>query len=290
MPTRLWKSLFVGLIVLAAAPASASDVIRIETPGLPSVITVERRPGPQQLVLSVRHPNGDPIVGLGPRSFTLGQGIRKARVLSVEANGGKRCDPINSFKTAVLHKYLLTYELLNPVVIEPKGLRFDLPVTSTGRPATSMVFFHTNRMQLPEVYARLNSPAEAEAFRPETLAGDLKRYFNILNFIGKTLRKAPEVRLGIIGCNSDTGPEKNNLALSQGRAESVKNYLHGVWGIAAERMRIESRNLPADPSPSNTREGRLENQRVEFIFSSEAVRDRVFGNLMAEAEIGRAHV
>ncbi len=461
MPKRLWKSLFVGLIVLAAAPASASDVIRIETPGLPSVITVERRPGPQQLVLSVRHPNGDPIVGLGPRSFTLGQGIRKARVLSVEANGGKRSDPINlvlvidnsfsmlerqvirplltalddllkevqpidnihavvfsergrniggrslnvrtftssrasewsqffreafdsgisrksflyeamsagleiiktmpadqrrmmmvlsdgedlnskigpkevttavpnpikfqafcidllrgdttdaflsgfaanyggrvwkartgselspifqSFKTAVLHKYLLTYELLNPVVIEPKGLRFDLPVTSTGRPATSMVFFHTNRMQLPEAYARLNSPAEAEAFRPETLAGDLKRYFNILNFIGKTLREAPEVRLQIIGCNSDTGPEKNNLALSRGRAESVKNYLHGIWGIAAERMRIESRNLPADPSPSDTREGRLENQRVEFIFSSEAVRDRVFGNLMAEAE------
>ncbi len=461
MRKRLWKSLIMGLLVLAAAPASALDAIRIETPGLPSVITVERRPGPQQLVLSVRRPNGDPIVGLGPRSFTLGQGIRKARVLSVESIEGRRSDPINlvlvidnsfsmlerqviqpllaalddllkevrpidnihavvfsdretnvggrnlnvhtftsnrasewshffkeafdsgitrrsflyeamsagleiiktmpagqrrlmmvlsdgedlnskigpkeviatvpnpqkfqafcidlllggktdaflstfaenhggrvwtapsgselspifqSFKTAVLHKYLLAYELLNPVVIEPKGLRFDLPVTSTGRPATSMVFFHTNRMQLPEAYARLNSPAEVDAFRPETLAGDLNRYFHILNFIGKTLREAPDVRLGIIGCTSGTGPEKNNLALSQGRAESVKNYLHHSWGIAADRMRIESRNLPADPSPSDTREGRLENQRVEFTFNSEAARAHAFGNLMAEAE------
>ncbi len=460
MPTRLWKILFIGLFVLTAAPLPASDEIQIETPGLPSAIAVERRVGPQQLVLSVRHPNGEPIAGLGPRSFILGQKIRKARVLSVESTRADHHVPINlvlvidnsfsmlerqavrpllaaldgllkdvrpidtihavvfsdrettvagrnlnvrtftssrasewstffneafdtgitrrsflyeamsagleiiktmpedqqklmmvlsdgedlnskigpkevttpvpgkfhafcidyrledqtdaflsgfaanhggrvwkarsavelssifqSFKSALLHRYLLTYELLNPVALEPKVLRFDLLATSTGRPATPMVFFHTGRTEIPDAYVRLASPAEADAFRPETLTGVVNRYFNILNFIGKTLREAPDARLGIIGCNSDTGPEENNRALSRGRAESVKEYLQRIWGIAAGRMRVESRNLPVDPSPSSsTREGRLENQRVEFIFSSEAARVSAFGNLIAEAE------
>lgn len=465
MRKRSWISFFVGFFVLSAVPAPASDLVQVSTPGLPSTISVEQLVGPQQVVLSVRDPNGEPIMGLGPRSFALGQGIRKSRVLSAEPIQAGQSVPVNlvmvidnsfsmqerqaigpllaglddllkdvrpidnihavvfsdremnvagrglnvrtftsnrasewsrffaeafdrgitrktylyeavlagleiiktmpadeqklmmvfsdgedlnskidpagvaaglpnvkkflafcidympggktdaflssfaashggrvwkarsaselspilqSFKTAVRHKYLLTYELLNPVVLEPKRLSFELLTTSTGRPATSMVYFHTDRAQLPEAYALLGSPAEADAFRPEDLTGALNRYFNILNTIGKTLREAPDVRIGIIGCTSDTGPEKNNLTLSQGRAEAVKAYLQRIWGIAPERMLVEARSLPADPSPSAAREGRLENQRVEFVFSSEAARAHTLGGLIAEAENQRA--
>ncbi|MCU0558659.1 MAG: OmpA family protein [Desulfobacterales bacterium] len=465
MRRRSWIGLCAGLFVMAAAPAPASDLIQVSTPGLPSAISVERLAGPQQAVLSVRDPNGEPIVGLGPRSFALGHGIRKARVLSAEPIQADQALPVNlvlvidnsfsmqergaippllaglddllkdvrpidnihavvfsergmsvagrslnvrtftssrasewsrffaeafdkgitrrtflyeavaagleivktmpadeqklmmvfsdgedlnskigaaavaaglpdlkkfwafaidympgektdaflssfaashggriwkarsaaelspifrSFKTAVRHNYLLTYELLNPVALEPKRLSFERLTTSTGRPAAAMVFFHTHRDQLPEAYALLGSPAAADAFRPDDLKGALERYFNVLNIIGKTLREAPGSRIGIIGCTSDTGPEKNNLALAQGRAEAVKTYLERIWGIAPERMRVEARGLPADPSPSDTRAGRLENQRVEFIFSSEAARARVLGGLIAEAENQRA--
>jgi outer membrane protein OmpA-like peptidoglycan-associated protein len=461
MRRRLWKWFVAGVFGLSSVPATASDVIQVATPGLPSAISVERVAGPQQVLLSVRDPNGEPIMGLGPRSFALGQGIRKARVLTAEPIQASQSVPVNlvlvidnsfsmqerqaippllaalddllkdvrpidnihavvfsdramnvagrslnartftsrrasewsrffaeafdsgitrktflyeavlagleiinampadeqklmmvfsdgedlnskigptdvaarlpdlkkflafcidympgdrtnaflsnfaarhggrvwkarsaaelspifqSFKTAALYKYLLTYELLNPVALEPKRLYFELLTTSTGRPATSMVFFHTHRAELPPAYALLGSPAEAHTFEPEAPTGALNRYFNILNAIGKTLREAPDVRLGIIGCTSDTGPEKNNLTLSQGRAEAVKAYLQRIWGIAPERMLIEARSLPADPSPSGTREGRLENQRVEFIFSTEAARAHALGGLIAEAE------
>ena len=456
----LWKCFLVGLFALPSLPAPASELIQVSTPGLPSAISVERVLGSQQLVLSVRDANGEPIMNLGPRSFALGQGIRKARVLSAEpvqasqsvpihlvlvidnsfsmqergaiqpllaalndllrdvrpidnihavvfsdramsaagrslnvrtftsnrasewsrffaeafdegltrktflyeaalagleiirtmpadeqklmmvfsdgedlnskigpaevaaglpdlkkflvfgidympgnktdaflsnlaaTHGGRvwkarspsELNPIfHSLKTAVQHKYLLTYELLNPIALEPKHLNFELLTTSTGRPAASMVYFYTDSAQLPEAYARLGSPAEADAFRLEDLTGALNRYFNILNSIGHTLRAAPDTRLGIIGCTSDIGPEKNNLALAQGRAETVKTYLQRIWNIAPERMLVEARGLPADPSPAGTREGRLENQRVEFVFSSEAARARAFGGLIAEA-------
>jgi outer membrane protein OmpA-like peptidoglycan-associated protein len=125
-----------------------------------------------------------------------------------------------------------------------------------------MVFFHTNRAAIPDAYRLFHTPEEAAAFRPDALAGALDRYFNSLNLIGHTLRRNPEVRIGIIGCTSGTGPEADNLALAQARAETVREYLHRIWAIAPQRMRIEARNLPEAPSAPDTRPGRLESQRV----------------------------
>ncbi|MGE5258872.1 MAG: OmpA family protein, partial [Hyphomicrobiales bacterium] len=187
------------------------------------------------------------------------------------------------FKSTILFKYVLTYELLNPVALEPKSLSFEVPATIAGRPATSMVFFPTNSSEIPERYRRFKTAADTAAFQPATLTSALDRYFNILNFVGKALRDNPEVQIGIIGCNSDMGPEKDNFALSQRRAEAVKAYLESIWSIDAARLLIEARNLPAEPSSSDTRVGRLENQRVEFIFDSNAAESRAVGSLIAEA-------
>ncbi|MCU0540118.1 MAG: OmpA family protein, partial [Desulfobacterales bacterium] len=81
-----------------------------------------------------------------------------------------------------------------------------------------------------------------------------------------------------------TGPEADNLALAQARAETVREYLHRIWAIAPQRMRIEARNLPEAPSAPDTRPGRLENQRVEFVFSSPAAREQAMGALIAETD------
>lgn len=186
------------------------------------------------------------------------------------------------FKSTILHKYVLTFELLNPIAVEPKALSFDVPVTTTGDPAAHMVFFPTGKSDIPGQYVQLKSSAEADAFQPAGPTGFSSRYFNILNFVGKALRDLPEARIGIVGCTSDYGPEKDNLTLSQGRAEAVKEYLQRIWGIDAARMLIEARHLPAEPSPEETRDGRLENQRVEFIFDSDASQSRAVGGLIAE--------
>jgi len=187
------------------------------------------------------------------------------------------------FKSTILHKYVLTYELLNPIAIAPKALNLDVPVTTTGDSAAHMLFFPTGKSNIPDPYVQLETSSAADAFQPAGLAGFSSRYFNILNFVGKALRDLPEARIGIVGCTSDYGPEKDNLTLSQGRAEAVKEYLQRIWGIDAARMLIEARNLPAEPSAEDTRDGRLENQRVEFIFDSDAAQSRAVGGLIAEA-------
>ena len=186
-------------------------------------------------------------------------------------------------KNATLRNYLVTFELLSPIAFEPKILSLDVPSTTTGGPATNMVFFPTGRSEIPNAYVRFKTSSEADAFKPDRLSGASARYFNILNFVGKALRDLPEARIGIVGCTSDYGPEKDNLPLSQDRAEAVKEYLRRIWGIDAARMLIEARNLPAEPSPGGTRDGRLENQRVEFFFDSDEAQSRAAGSLIAES-------
>jgi outer membrane protein OmpA-like peptidoglycan-associated protein len=75
----------------------------------------------------------------------------------------------------------------------------------------------------------------------------------------------PQAKLTLIGCNTDLGPEKNNLQLSRKRAETVKNYLVNVWGIPESRIEIKARNLPELPSNVSEPDGQQENRRVEII-------------------------
>jgi outer membrane protein OmpA-like peptidoglycan-associated protein len=453
---------FAGMLISASAvPAMAAEDIHVATPALASQITVEPAQNPQQVVVSVLDPGGEPIRDLQPHDFAMARGIRKARVLAVEPLQASKATPINlvlvidnsfsmqergavtpllaaldgllkdvrsidhihavvfsgrevrqaagrdvnvrtftsnqaadwkrffaeafdrgittrtylydavmagldivkampasepklmavfsdgedlnsrigrpqveaaavgidkfqifcidympretvdeflaslarhhhgriwkarsaselvpifqDFKSTILHKYVLTYELLSPIAIEPGALNLEVPVTTTGEPAAHMVFFATGSSDIPAPYVRLKSSADADSFQPAGLTSFSSRYFNILNFVGKALRERPEARIGIVGCTSDWGPEKENLALSQSRAEAVRDYLQRTWGIDAARMLVEARNLPAEPSPEETRDGRLENQRVEFVFDADDIQSRAVGGTIAEA-------
>jgi len=275
---------------------------------------VKNMPADEQKLMVVFSDGEDLNSKIGkPEVAVAALGIKKFRVFSIDYMPHERTDefltnlardhhgriwkarsaselvPIfQDFKSTILHKYVLTYELLNPISIEPKALSFDVPVTTTGDPAAHMLFFPTGKSDIPGQYIQLKTSSAADAFQPAGLAGFSSRYFNILNFVGKALRDLPEARIGIVGCTSDYGPEKDDLTLSQNRAEAVKEYLHRIWGIDAARMLIEARNLPAEPSPDDTREGRLENQRVEFIFDSDAVQSRAVGGLIAEVGNGNA--
>ena len=167
-------------------------------------------------------------------------------------------------KNAILHKYLLTYELLNPIAFEPKILSLDVPSTTTGEPATNMVFFPTGKSEIPSPYVQFKTSSEADAFQPDRLSGVSARYFNILNFVGKALRDLPEACIGIVGCTSDFGPEKDNLALSQGRAEAVKDYLQSVWGIDAGRMSTEGKGQSQPIGDNRSVAGKAKNRRVSI--------------------------
>ena len=187
-----------------------------------------------------------------------------------------------SFKSTLLRRYVLTYELLNPVAIEPNTLNFEVLATTTGAAASHMVFFFTGRSEIPDRYALFEDDAKADAFEPASLSGALNRYLNILNVVGHGLRLDPAAQVDIVGCTSETGVEQGELALSLRRAETVKDYLQKIWGIAADRMFIEARHLPGAPSDSESPVGRLENQRVEMLVEPASARSRIAGSLVAE--------
>ncbi|MDO8836448.1 MAG: OmpA family protein, partial [Vicinamibacterales bacterium] len=187
-----------------------------------------------------------------------------------------------SFKSTILRRYVLTYELLNPVALEPNTLNFEVLATTTGAAASHMVFFFTGRSAIPDRYALFEDGAQTDAFEPASLSGALNRYLNILNIVGHGLRHDPAAQVDIVGCTSETGVEQGELALSQRRAETVKDYLQKIWGIAADRMLIEARHLPGAPSDSESPAGRLENQRVEIRVEPAAARSRIVGSLVAE--------
>jgi outer membrane protein OmpA-like peptidoglycan-associated protein len=86
----------------------------------------------------------------------------------------------------------------------------------------------------------------------------------MLNIIGKRVSQYPQAELTIVGCNSDQGAEKGNLELSRRRAEAVRDYFVNVWKIDPERIKIEARNLPENPSNPNDPDGVAENRRVEI--------------------------
>jgi outer membrane protein OmpA-like peptidoglycan-associated protein len=200
-----------------------------------------------------------------------------------KARSASELGPVfQAFKNAIFHKYVLTFELENPIALEPRALDFETPALTTGASAANKVFFATGASEIPAAYARLTDRAAADAFALGPKTDALARHFNVLNVVGRALRRDPAARVGIVGCNSDTGTEQGATELSRHRAEAVKDYLTRIWGIDPGRMPVEARNLPAEPSPPATRSGRLENQRVEFLFDPDRAQSAAAGALVAE--------
>ncbi len=144
-------------------------------------------------------------------------------------------------------------------------LKVEEFLARTHKPLLPYVFFGAGSAELPLQYRQL-SAAQTSTFQPERFNDSslLSVYYDVLNVIAKRLRERSSAKLSLMGCNSNESTERVNLALSQRRAESVKNYLVSVWGIDASRIDCKSRNLPANPSNVNKEEGNAENRRVEM--------------------------
>jgi outer membrane protein OmpA-like peptidoglycan-associated protein len=132
-------------------------------------------------------------------------------------------------------------------------------------PLLQYVFFDENSSQIPTKYTRIE-PEDADKFslRDYIGANSMEVYYSVLNIVGYRMKTTPKSVVTLTGCNSNESDEKNNIALSRSRAESVKKYLVEVWGIEPKRLKIEQRNLPIKSSNSSTKQGREENRRVEI--------------------------
>ena len=92
----------------------------------------------------------------------------------------------------------------------------------------------------------------------------LPQSFAELDRLAVELKNRPTVRIEISGHTDDQGSETTNKLLSQGRAESVKNYLVGK-GIEAVRMEHKGYGESKPVASNKTEEGRKQNRRVEFV-------------------------
>jgi outer membrane protein OmpA-like peptidoglycan-associated protein/Mg-chelatase subunit ChlD len=159
---------------------------------------------------------------------------------------------VNYFKTA------------GSLTVAPTTLTIEEIKTIDSSPMLGYVYFAEGASEIPAQYIRLSGAGETAAFDEQSFKDTMEKYYQVLNIIGKRMVSHPEASITIVGCNSDTGVEKNKKNLSAARADTVRDYFQSVWNIAPERMKKEVRNLPAKPSARNLKEGQAENRRVEI--------------------------
>jgi len=161
------------------------------------------------------------------------------------------------------------------LAVVPPVLNIEEVRTIDASPMLGHLYFPKGSSAIPAQYARFAGPEETAGFNEQHYHDTLEKYYQVLNIIGKRLAEHGSATITLVGCNADTGPEKGSRKLSLQRAEAVRDYLQGVWRIAPERIRIETRNLPEMPSTSRNEEGQAENRRVEIRSDDPAILDLI---------------
>jgi outer membrane protein OmpA-like peptidoglycan-associated protein len=123
-----------------------------------------------------------------------------------------------------------------------KGKRSDAErqLLSTGELLLDAVYFNTGKTDIS-----INS----------------KPYLNI---IGKMLLKYPKLQIEVAGHTDNVGGVDYNIGLSQGRSESVRNYLTTVYPALSSTLSAHGYGLSMPKADNNTKEGRQSNRRVEL--------------------------
>jgi outer membrane protein OmpA-like peptidoglycan-associated protein/Mg-chelatase subunit ChlD len=205
-----------------------------------------------------------------------------------EINGGKAwkaksatnlIDIFQKVSTTFLHQYVVEYNFINPpqgsLAVSPSSVTIEELTIIDSSPLLNYVFFDTGEGTIPKRYKLLPSQTEANAFDEKSLQNTIAKYHHVLNIIGKRFSENPQASIELVGCISDRGEEKNNITLSQARAEDVRAYLRYIWNIDPDRIKVSARKLPLLPSTSSVEEGRLENQRVEIHSDSPQILDSI---------------
>ena len=216
------------------------------------------------------------------QSFAEGTGgkIRKAR------SADDFLPIFKQFSTTIFHRYAVTFRFLNPptgtLTSEPSAVNIEEITIRDSSPLLNYVYFDTGKSEISDRYVTFGNQVETEGFVEEKLTDTMEKYHHILNVIGKRLVLNPEARISIVGCNSNTGEEKGQMALSRSRADKVFAYFSYVWGIDPSRMDVTAQNLPNVPSTSRVPEGVIENQRVEIYSDHPAILDTIKSTYMQQ--------
>lgn len=98
---------------------------------------------------------------------------------------------------------------------------------------------------------------QSAVIRPES--------YGVVKDIANVLKENPSVRVKVIGHTSSDGDDAANMELSKKRAAAVKDMLTGEFSIDGGRIETEGKGETAPVADNKTKEGRVQNRRVEFI-------------------------
>lgn len=172
------------------------------------------------------------------------------------------------------------------VAVDNKGnespiaqLKVEQFLSTRMHPLMNYIFFEENTSTIPPRYKQISKSQTAD-FSQKALysMSTLDVYYNILNILGERLSKTPQAEITLIGCNANINAEAGNVTLSRNRAQSIKDYMIRVWGIADSRIKVQERNLPENPSNVTTPDGQAENRRVEIVANT----DRLFEPIIVQ--------
>lgn len=83
--------------------------------------------------------------------------------------------------------------------------------------------------------------------------------------VGLLMRQQPDLNLMVVGHTDSTGDPQANIALSQRRAERVRDALVARHGVAASRLTAQGVGAALPVTSNDTEAGRQKNRRVELV-------------------------
>ena len=86
----------------------------------------------------------------------------------------------------------------------------------------------------------------------------------VLNALVQAINACPATRIVVEGHTDTDGDRTANQALSEKRAKAVSDYLVKA-GVPAARLKSQGLGQTKPVAPNDTREGKLQNRRIEFV-------------------------
>lgn len=159
---------------------------------------------------------------------------------------------------------LFALESLDPSK-EPKEIKvipITQEVTRTLLPLLPYIFFEEGSETLPLRYTKSSSEYSNTA---------IDKYEKILSLLSKRLVDNPTATISLKGCENSDEFKQNKGNLSRKRAESIRDILVSSYGIDSKRISIVENSVPSKKSNENTKEGLLENSRVELYSTNSSI-------------------
>ena len=195
--------------------------------------------------------------------------------------------PVAVIVPAPIHEFTL-------VVRGPENRAYKREVSETF-PLLSAVFFDESSTAIPSRYVLLTKDQaynfkerqlqrDQATNKPGRAAGQLNVYHNVLNILGDRMRMNPSASIVLNGA-SVNGPAEGKVF-----AESVKQYLVDMFGIAGSRIAVQGSFKPHPPSekPGGTKDLALlgsENRRVDIESNSPELLMQVGGGMMRPVQM-----